>query len=198
MDLVGAEAGLESPANHLGVRYYLSVQNGSRSLLVRQDHEFRSGDCVVMELQANRTGYLYVLSEGSSGRWDAQFPEGDENRQRAKVTSTQIVRLPRNGCWELQPPSGEERIFVFLSDREEEVRRLLDIFRLSDISRSVLTVPVESSADVVVAARKELASRDLVVDSRDTHDAPAGNERFANYAVARPPRLFIEIVLRHR
>jgi hypothetical protein len=84
-----------------------------------------------------------------------------------------------------------ERIFVILSREIADVRRLLDAFRLSSVAR-VPTTELLATADL----RKHLAPRDLRLKSIAEPESP--DERpFTTYAVALPPRIFLEIALRH-
>jgi len=81
-------------AVHLGLRYNLLLVSarGDRGQPVDPDRNFRKGDCVAVELEANRSGYLYVLSKQSSGDWVPLFPTPELSDQSNRIDPGRIVR----------------------------------------------------------------------------------------------------------
>lgn len=61
---------------NLGIRYNVLLVSAKGDLAEPVDPErtFRTGDCIAVELEANRAGYLYVLAEGASGEWTPLLP----------------------------------------------------------------------------------------------------------------------------
>ena len=113
---------------HLGIRYnvLLVKSHGDRGVPVAADGSFHKGDCVAVELAANRSGYLYVLSKQSSGDWIPLFPTPELADQSNRIDPGQVVRTPKRDCFEIDDPPGTETLFIVLS------RDPRDIFELSD------------------------------------------------------------------
>lgn len=127
-----AQAGSARPAAlgamHLGLRYNLLLVSarGERGQPVEPERNFRKGDCVAIEMEANRSGYLYVLSKQSSGDWVPLFPTPELSDQSNRIDPGQTIRTPRNSCFEIDDPPGAETLFVALS------RDPRDIYELSE------------------------------------------------------------------
>ncbi len=115
-------------ALHLGLRYTLLLvrSRGDRGQPVDSERNFRKGDCVALELEANRSGYLYVLSKQSNGDWVPLFPTPELTDQSNRIDPGQIVRTPKRACFEIDDPPGTETLFVVLS------RDPRDIYELSE------------------------------------------------------------------
>jgi hypothetical protein len=116
--------GASIPAvKHLGLRYNLllvDAQSG-QSEPVDSDRVFQPGECVALELEANRSGYLYVLDRGSSGTWNPLLPSPEMPEESNIVGSRRLVRVPQNYCFKIEGPPGEERVFVVLSRNPAEL-----------------------------------------------------------------------------
>jgi hypothetical protein len=188
---VATKDATRTPDEYLGIRYNVLVLGEP----VDPRRDFVTGECFVLDLKLSRAGYLYVLSEGASGEWVPLVP-GDITDKPKLITSRQ-VRVPIGGCIKLKDPAGTERLFVTLSDDAIDVGELLRLFRLSDLSRVGRLSPDESGK---VGQGKEaglLASRDLKL-SMTEGETTAIDRPFTGYAVARPPRIFVEISLTHK
>ena len=107
----------QSGALHLGLRYTLLLVNsrGERGQPVDPERSFRKGDCVAIDLEANRSGYLYVLAKQSNGDWIPLFPTPELSDQSNRIDPGQIIRTPRQTCFEIDDPPGKETLFVVLS-----------------------------------------------------------------------------------
>ena len=49
-------------------------QTSGRTEIADSDRVFRKGECVAIDFEANRSGYLYVLAKQSSGDWRPMSP----------------------------------------------------------------------------------------------------------------------------
>src|SRR5262249_36054112 len=113
-------------APHLGLRYTLLLVKGNRSDAVDPDRNFRKGDCVAIEFEANRSGYLYVLAKESSGNWHTLFPSEDSAAVRSVIDPGQKILTPRPACFEIDDPPGTETLFVALSRAPRDIADLQD------------------------------------------------------------------------
>lgn len=116
---------------HLGLRYNVMLVNSQTGAAepADPDRTFRRGECVALEFEANRSGYLYVLSQGSSGRWQSLFPSDEMPDESNIVRSRSRVRVPVNHCFQIEDPPGTERLFVVLSRNPEDLRDLHEAIR---------------------------------------------------------------------
>ncbi len=90
---------------------------------------FKSGECIALEFEANRSGYLYVLEQGSSGKWLSLFPSAELPDDSNVVRSRTTVRVPARHCFEIEGAAGTERIFVVLSRNPEDLAQLHQAIR---------------------------------------------------------------------
>jgi hypothetical protein len=156
-------------ALHLGLRYKLLLvgARGDPGQPVDPERNFRKGDCVAIELEANRSGYLYVLSKQSSGDWVPLFPTPELSDQTNRIDPGQIVRTPKHACFEIDDPPGTETLFVVLS------RDPRDIYELSDSIKSPGNRAQPSSGQTQVAAAGRINSAvDRIAEEYGTRDLP--------------------------
>ena len=78
--------------------------------------EFRAGDRIRFAFEPNIDGFLYVILQGTSGRWSNVFPHPQIFGGRNAVVGFGEVMVPPRGAWlELDDTPGIERVFVALS-----------------------------------------------------------------------------------
>jgi hypothetical protein len=111
---------------HLGLRYNLVlVDAASRTATaVDSDRNFRKGECFAIDFESNRSGYLYVLAQQSSGNWMPLFPSPQMVGETNVINPGQKVRVPAQYCFEIDDPPGIEKVFVVLSRDPREVESL--------------------------------------------------------------------------
>jgi hypothetical protein len=150
-------------AMHLGLRYTLLLVSGrgDRGQPVAPERNFRKGDCVALELETNRSGYLYVLSKQSSGDWVPLFPTAELADQSNRIDPGEIVRTPKRSCFEIDDPPGVETLFVVLS------RDPRDVYELS----ASIQGPQAAATEVASAGRINSAV-DRMNEAYGTRDLP--------------------------
>jgi hypothetical protein len=113
---------------NLGLRYTLLLvgKSGAGGQVTDPERNFHKGDCVAVNLESNRSGYLYVLAKESSGDWDPLFPAAGTRQENNRIDPGQVVRVPPHSCFEIEDPPGAETLFVVLS------RNLRDIDELAE------------------------------------------------------------------
>ena len=187
-------------ATNLGIRYNVLLFDGKDALLKVVDPQrvFKTGECIALEFEANRDGYLYVLSEGASRQWTILVPSVIVSDEAYAVKAGTRLRVPVRKCIEFTEPAGIERLFLILTNEIKDVRELMDVYRASSLAR-IDQQPAGGEGPAVTLAnhlRDRLASRDLKVVKIDNPEA-ADERPFTVYAVAPARRLLIEIGLSH-
>ena len=174
----------EAAAVHLGLRYNVILVDraSGRSEPVDPDRTFKNGDCLAIEFDANRSGYLYVMAKQSSGNWEPLFPSAEMSNEANQIDPGQKVRAPKGYCFEIADPPGVETLFVVLS---RDPRDFYELYR-GIKGESAPPMPGTTRPDAVQMASarvvnnavaemaKHFGTRDLVirkvaqaVDSRD-------------------------------
>jgi hypothetical protein len=177
-------------AHYVGIRYsvLLFSKEGKPPQAVDPERVFRSGECIAVELQANRAGYLYVLAGGPSGNWAVLLPSGAASDEPKQVAAGVPSRVPLKDCFEFTQPSGTERLFLVLLRDRADVKGLLETIKLSPQSSQA-----PNQADRL---EEKYASSDPKSRRIERANAP-GDPPFTVYAVAAGRHLSVEIKLRH-
>lgn len=108
---------------HLGLRYsLLSVdKDTNKTEPVDPDRVFHSGDCLALELEPNRAGYLYVFAKSSNGNYDPLFPSPQMQDESEVVNGRTKQRAPQNYCFELDEQTGDEHLYLIFSRNRQQV-----------------------------------------------------------------------------
>ena len=106
----------------LGLRYAVLKRDANGQYNeIDPDTSFRSGDRIRLKVDANTSGYLYVVMRGSSGTWKLLFPSaevaGGSNHVR-KGESRQIPSGER-GQFVFDEQAGNEKLFIVLTRQPE-------------------------------------------------------------------------------
>src|ERR1035438_8478088 len=156
-------------ALHLGLRYTLLLveSSGSRGEPADPDRNFRKGDCVALNLESNRSGYLYVLAKQSNGDWMPLFPTPELSDQSNRIDPGQIIRTPKRTCFEIDDPPGTETLFLVLS------RNPRDIGELAESMKAPGETPQLSSGPTQVASAARINSAvDQIAEEAGTRELP--------------------------
>jgi len=189
----------------LGLRYaVLKRDSNGQYNEVDPDTNFRSGDRIRLKVDANTSGYLYVVMQGSSGTWKLLFPSsevaGGSNLVR-KGESRQIPSGDR-GQFVFDEQAGNEKLFIVLTRQPEpDLDKLIysmggtitkDGSRGSDRS---LVAQASLGDDVVSKLRTQVNSRDLVFEKVDSTENAA---YVVNPSNAPDAKLVVDIALKHK
>jgi hypothetical protein len=135
---------------------------------------FKNGDKVRLEFESNIDGFLYVVTEGSSGRWAVLFPSPEINGGRNSIRKSTEYVVPPDGWFEFEGNPGAENIFVLLSKEQ-----LTDIPGFSNPAKP----PEFLNAAAVESMQKKILSRDLSFARDDRPQKQGSNIIQANYVV---------------
>jgi len=139
----------------------LQRADGSDSVISVDPREkvFRTGrDQFRFAFRANIDGYLYVAQKNDRGDWDVVFPEPGVNGGSNRVQKNQDYVAPSPDWFQLDPPSGTEQVFVFLSKTP--------VGAFNDLNRPVTSQATLSQAEID-RLRSTIGTRKLVVAKAD-------------------------------
>lgn len=211
---VGAESSVP-----LALRYSILKYGGDdEAVEVDPDMVFRSGDRIRLRVQVNDTGYLYVVTQGSSGNWRVLFPSAEHDDGNNRVTRGRDYDIPKRTRFVFDEQPGTEKLFLVLTRRpEHDLDKLiyqLDNPRDPAAEEKPGSKPVPTmlamntmavSDDLVGQLRNRLTARDLVFEKinedkpvRQSQRDPEKAVYVANPSRESSARLVVDIELKHR
>lgn len=118
---------------NLGFRYSVSLWNEAKIKAepVDADRVFHKGECFLLNFEANRSGYLYVLAKQSDGTWMPLVPNPQMPDEKNIVDPGQRMRIPSEYCFKVEDPAGTETLFVVLSRDPRDVYDLNEAIKSS-------------------------------------------------------------------
>lgn len=178
----------QTEAIPLGMRYAVLRRSGSgRFVEVDPESTFHSGDRIRLEVQANSTGFLYVVAQGSSGNWQVLFPSRDVAGGNNEIQRGEVRQVPSGdrGQFVFDEQAGTEKLFfVFTRQPEESLDKLIYSFRDQPEKPTAAPTPAEpprvmmASAsigdDVITRLRGQMLARDLIFEKVENDDPPSG------------------------
>jgi hypothetical protein len=173
---------------------------------VNADTSFHSGDRIRVQVETNTSGYLYVVSQGSSGAWKLLFPSEEVAGGSNAVQKGDTRVLPAagdTGWWRFTDQPGVEKLFVVLTRTPEPDLEKL-IYSIggpkNDGGARALVAQASVSDDVIARLRQQVSARDLVFEKVDA-DTGGGKPEKASYVVnpsaAPDSRLVVDVALKH-
>jgi len=148
---------------------------------------FRSGDRIRLEVQANSTGYLYVVAQGSSGAWQVLFPSREVAGGSNQVRRGEVRQVPAGdrGQFVFDEQAGTENLFFVLTRQpEESLDKLIYSVQGNPAPTAAPSAPAQAEPprmllasakigdDVISRIRGQMASRDLIFEKVDNEDTP--------------------------
>jgi len=199
----------------LALRYSLEKDmGGGRGSEVVADTVFRSGDRIRINVQSNQQAYLYLILQGSSGRWQVLFPSKDIHGGANLVEAYQdyVAPPPDVGWFAFDDQVGAEKLFVMLSRRRVKDIDSLIYEMATPPDAATPTVPAQPEAlfvltqnipsidDALVGRlRNEVYARDLVFERVDEKSEQG---EAAVYVAAKEAsedsRVVVDVSLKHR
>jgi hypothetical protein len=179
----------------LGLRYAVlkKLEDGTYQE-ISPDAVFHAGDQIRLSLMSNQDGYLYVIEQGSSGRWVPLYPANSAAPESNKLVPGKEYIVPGSGAWRFTGKPGQEKLFVMLSRAPET--------NLEETIASLKSHQEGLNDQLVAELRSEVQSRDLVFTSGDDTQSAQGDK--ANYVVnkatnqTQDPHVVVDVVLSHK
>ncbi len=193
-------ADLVPVAAYFGVRYnvlrYVDKENAI-SEPVDPDGNFRSKDCLAIELKPNRGGHLYVFNRASSGRWQVMLPNKEMEGELDMVPGGATVRIPQKHCFGFDENRGVETLRLVLTD-EEDFKQLNDSMQKDSSSKGGTLVAAQRMAEEF-AKGNEIASRDLVIEKigRPQEQGEPPNSVYIVRPLDKGNRMVVDLKIRH-
>ena len=182
----------------LGLRYTVLKRNSAGDYTeVDPESSFQSGDRIRIQVEANTTGYLYVVTQGSSGAWKPLFPAADVANGSNVIHRGDSRAIPSSGQFLFDQRAGTERLFLVLARQPEaDLDKFLYVLgKPEDPSAAPPHLLVASASvgdEVVDHLRKQVSIRDLVFENVD-------NAAYVvNTSASADARLVVDIALKHQ
>lgn len=179
----------------LGLRYAVLKKLADETYQeISPDAVFHAGDQIRLSLMSNQTGYLYVIEQGSSGRWVPLYPPSNGSAEGNKLVPGKDYIIPGSGAWRFTGEPGQEKLFVMLSRAPET--------NLDQTIASLKSHQDGLNDQFVAQLRSEVQSRDLVFTSGDDDKSSSSDK--ANYVVNKAtsqtpdPHVVVDVILSHK
>ena len=201
----------------LGLRYTVQKTDGEHTTDVRADTTFHSGDHIQLRLEVNDTGYLYVVSQGSSQKWRSLYPSSEVNSDNRVQRGHAYTVPPGTKAITFVETPGVEHLFVILSrQRVEEIDSLIPSLKsglqtpASDAGRerpaAEALVADARLDDSKIAQMRATYTRDLVIEDlgqEQSGQEQAGQQQDKSVYVVNPKgstdsRVVADILLNHQ
>lgn len=172
----------------LGLRYTVQKTDGEHGADVPAGTIFHTGEHIQLKLEVNDTGYLYVVSQGSSHKWSALFPSAEVNGDNRVERGHVYTVPPGTKAITFDETPGAEHLFVIFSRQPvAEIDSL--IFSLkggqptpaSDAGRerpagATLMASARPIEDSQIAAMRNTYTRDLIIEDLGQEQSPHAQE----------------------
>jgi hypothetical protein len=179
----------------LGLRYAVLKRDANGQYNeVNPDTNFRSGDRIRLHVDANTTGYLYVVMQGSSGTWKLLFPSAEVAGGSNLVHKGDSRQIPSGdkGQFFFDEQAGNEKLFIVLTRQPEAD---LDKLIYAMGGSKALVAQASVGDDMVSKLRNQVKSRDLVFEKSDSNENAA---YVVNPSTAPDARLVVDVALKHK
>lgn len=204
----------------LGLRYsVLKRDSAGKFAEVNPDSTFHSGDRIRIQVEANTTGHLYVVAQGSSGNWQVLFPSREVASGSNQVHRGETRQIPAGdrGQFVFDEQAGAEKVFVVLSRQpEQNLDQLIYTMKKQDKAEPERVMMAQATVgdDVISRIRGQMMARDLVFEkvenetvSQNTSFNPGANNGavrmetaayVVNPSTAADARLVVDLSLKHQ
>jgi hypothetical protein len=191
---VGSSSG--SAGMPLGLKYSILKKSGDNMVEVPVSTTFHAGDRIQINVQTNQPGYLYIISQGSSGTWKPMFPSAEVEDGSNHVDGFRSYMMPPKSRFLFDEQAGIEKLFVILSRvPEPDLEKIVYSLQgggaatapasKKDEPAKGKTLLVMASAkidDMTVGRLRNTYARDLVIEKVD-ENTPGARKEEAVYVV---------------
>ena len=192
-DITAPRATAPAPATGtaLGLKYTILKLSGDAMMPVAPSSVFHAGDKIQFSVEANGPGYLYIVSQGSSGTWKPMFPAPEIDGGSNRVEGFHGYIFPPEHRLVFDRQAGDEKLFIIFSrDAKPDFEQL--VYSLQGGKTEPAAQPrtqappqpmLRASIDDSTVGRLHMTySRDLVIE-RVGDDARADTQEKAVYVV---------------
>jgi hypothetical protein len=194
----GSRATAPPPASGtaLGLKYTVLKLSGDGMTAAAPSSIFHAGDKIQFSIETNSTGYLYIISQGSSGTWKPIFPSAEIEGGNNRVEPFHTYTFPSGYRYVFDQQAGDEKVFIIFSrDPKPDFEQLVYSLQGSKTKPVSQPQPAPSQPTHVLRASiddsavnrlHQTYARDLVIErvGDDAHPAPdSGAQEKAVYVV---------------
>jgi hypothetical protein len=163
----------------LGLRYTILKLSGGEMTEVAPDTVFRAGDRIQFSVETNGPGYLYIISQGSSGEWKPMFPSADVAEGNNHIEGFRPYAMPPKTRLVFDEQAGIEKIFIVFT-RQPEPNLESTIYSLqTPQSKQLLVASIDNGT---VGKLRNTYARDLIIEKVD-ESTPGAKKEKAVYLV---------------
>ena len=196
----------------LGLRYSLLKLTGGRMEEVPTDAVFHSGDRIQFRVETNGPGYLYIISQGSSGTWKPMFPSPDVDGGNNHTEGFHSYDMPPKTRFVFDEQAGTEKLFlVFSREKEPDLENMIYSLRGGKSKPTSSPAPSPEVAPQVMRASlddqaigrlRTAYARDLIIEGVDP-TTPGGDKKENAVYVVNPTgssdsRVVADLLLVHK
>ncbi len=175
----------------LGLKYTVMKLVGDTMTPVAPSSVFHTGDKIQFTIETNGPGYLYLVSQGSSGTWKPMFPSPEIEGGNNHVEGFHSYTFPPKHRFAFDQQAGAEKFFIILSrDAKPDFEQL--VYSLQGAKTAPVSAPrpadqpgptLRASIDNNSVGRlHQTYARDLVIE-KVGDDAHADTQEKAVYVV---------------
>jgi hypothetical protein len=195
----------------LGLKYSLLKLTNGQMEEVPTDSVFHAGDRIQFRLETNGPGYLYIISQGSSGTWKPMFPSPDVDGGSNHVEGFHTYTMPPKTRFYFDEQAGTEKLFlVFSREKEADLEEM--IYSLQGGKAKPVAAPAPepqmpqvlraSIDDRSVGRLRSTYARDLIIEAVDPA-TPGGQKKESAVYVVNPTgtpdsRVMADLLLVHK
>ncbi len=164
----------------LSLRY--SIQRRAEDGSVEEvdpETTFQSGDSIRLTVESSDEASLYIVTQGSSGKWSVLFPSKQIAGGANRIDPFQTYVIPPGGWFSFDEKTGEERLFVMLSRQPvDDLEKLIYKLREETPQRPagpggpvMIAENISPIDDSTIMGMRKVYTRDLVFEK--VTDEPA-------------------------
>ncbi len=161
----------------LSLRYSIQRRKADGSVEeVDPDAAFKSGESIRLTVESSDQASLYIVTQGSSGKWSVLFPSKQIAGGANRVDPFQTYVIPPGGWFSFDEKTGSERLFVMLSRKPvEDLEKLIYNLRDENSDRPLggpvmMAENIRPIDDSTIMGMRKVYTRDLVFEK--VTDAP--------------------------
>lgn len=178
----------------LGLKYTILKLSGDAMTPAAPSSVFHAGDKIQFSIETNSPGYLYIVSQGSSGTWKPMFPTPEIEGGNNRVEGFHSYTFPSGYRYVFDQQAGDEKVFmIFSRDPKPDFEQLVYTLQGGQTKSAPVSQPAPkddrrahvlraSIDDSTVGRLQQAYSRDLVIE-RVGDDAHTDTQEKAVYVV---------------
>ena len=193
----------------LGLRYTILKLSGDEMVETAPGTTFHTGDAIQFNVQVNGPGYLYIVTQGSTGTWKPLFPSPEVADGNNFVDAWRPYSMPPGSRIRFDENTGTEKIFiVFSREPEQDLEKTIYMLKNgtsrpsnSPAPKQLVAVNQVNITDNTVGKLRNVYSRDLVIEK--VNPSTPGERRETAVYVVNPTgspasHLVADIQLEHK